>query len=98
MKQKKSKFVFSDSKIKLVPTVGIFFTMNPHYRDRNEIPRNLRELYRPCAMVYPDLDIISEILLVSEGFMLAKTLSKKIVIFYEYSNQLLSKQVKNIKI
>jgi hypothetical protein len=35
-------------------------------------------------MVYPDLEIISEIILVSEGFILAKTLSKKIVTFYEY--------------
>lgn len=74
-------------------TVGIFVTMNPEYVARNELPGNFRELFRPCVMIYPDSDIISEIILVSEGFKEAKLISKKIITLYKYLNQQLSKQV-----
>jgi dynein heavy chain len=93
LRQQKSHFLFSNVKIRLVQTVGIFITMNPGYLGRTELPENLRTLFRPCAMVQPDFDLISEILLVAEGFIQAKTLAKKFITFYSLCKELLSKQV-----
>ena len=82
-----------DKTIKLVSTVGIFITMNPGYAGRSELPENLKTLFRPCAMVVPDFDLICEILLIAEGFIDAKNLSKKFITLYSLCKELLSKQV-----
>lgn len=87
-----SRFTFMDVKIKLNSNVGIFITMNPGYAGRTELPENLKSLFRPCAMVVPDFDLICEIMLVAEGFTEARILACKFITFYRLCNELLSKQ------
>eukprot|EP00762_Andalucia_godoyi_P000343 ANDGO_03199.mRNA.1 Dynein beta chain len=89
---KKTGFVFQGEDITLISTVGVFITMNPGYKGRTELPENLKALFRPCAMVVPDLENICEIMLASEGFKGAKGLAKKFVTLYMLNRELLSKQ------
>ena len=92
-KEKKRKFIFlEEGEISLEDTAGFFITMNPGYAGRAELPDNLKALFRSCAMVVPDLILICENMLMSEGFVLAKDLSKKFVSLYMLSRELLSKQ------
>ena len=92
IRHKKQRFNFLGEDISLTPTVGIFITMNPGYAGRAELPENLKALFRPCAMVVPDFDLISEIMLVAEGFTEAKLLARKFITLYTLCRELLSKQ------
>ncbi len=89
---KKWKFIFQEEEIYIVKTSGIFITMNPGYAGRTELPENLKALFRSCAMVVPDIILICENMLMSEGFNTAKELSKKFMTLYELCKSLLSKQ------
>lgn len=92
LKEKKTTFSFvEEGEISLLDTVGFFITMNPGYAGRTELPENLKALFRSCAMVVPDLELICENMLMSEGFQLARVLSKKFVSLYMLSRELLSK-------
>ncbi|VDK33899.1 unnamed protein product [Taenia asiatica] len=86
------RFNFLGEEIGLNPTVGIFITMNPGYAGRTELPENLKALFRPCAMVVPDFELICEIMLVAEGFMEARLLARKFITLYGLAKELLSKQ------
>uniref|UniRef100_A0A182IVR3 Dynein beta chain, ciliary n=4 Tax=Anopheles atroparvus TaxID=41427 RepID=A0A182IVR3_ANOAO len=92
IRDKKSKFDFMGEFISCVPTVGIFITMNPGYAGRTELPENLKALFRPCAMVVPDFELICEIMLVAEGFQDARVLARKFITLYTLCKELLSKQ------
>ncbi|XP_077976399.1 dynein beta chain, ciliary-like isoform X2 [Styela clava] len=92
LKAKKTHFLFLGDEIKLCPSVGIFITMNPGYAGRTELPENLKALFRPCAMVVPDIAQICEINLVAEGFTEAKILARKFITLYDLCKELCSKQ------
>ncbi|XP_023295612.2 dynein beta chain, ciliary isoform X2 [Lucilia cuprina] len=92
IRDKKNTFNFMGEMITCVPTVGIFITMNPGYAGRTELPENLKALFRPCAMVVPDFELICEIMLVAEGFQDARVLARKFITLYTLCKELLSKQ------
>ncbi|KAA0725373.1 Dynein heavy chain 9, axonemal [Triplophysa tibetana] len=92
IRDKKKRFNFMGEDVNLVPSVGIFITMNPGYAGRTELPENLKALFRPCAMVVPDFELICEIMLVAEGFIEARLLARKFITLYQLCKELLSKQ------
>jgi dynein heavy chain len=86
------QFAFEGRDIKMVDSCGFFITMNPGYAGRTELPDNLKALFRPMTMITPDLNIICENMLLSEGFDQARILAKKMVTLYSLAKEQLSKQ------
>ena len=85
-------FPFMGVTIPCNPNCGIFITMNPGYAGRTELPDNLKAIMRPVAMMAPDLTMIAEVMLASEGFNEARIMAKKTVTLYSLMIQQLSKQ------
>eukprot|EP00466_Bigelowiella_natans_P016290 jgi/Bigna1/92928/estExt_fgenesh1_pm.C_1000004 len=92
LKTNAETFDLMGDSLKLIPTVGMFITMNPGYAGRTELPENLKALFRPCAMVVPDTRLICENMLMSEGFRGARVLAYKFTTLYNLSKELLSQQ------
>eukprot|EP00741_Cyanophora_paradoxa_P016051 tig00000042_g15496.t1 len=93
IRAKKQRFIFEDEEIRLQPTACAFITMNPGYAGRTELPESLKALFRPVSMIVPDMDLITEIMLLGEGFQQGKLLARKFMILYRLCQDLLSSQI-----
>lgn len=79
------EFMFPEEEnpIELIPTVGYFITMNPGYAGRQELPENLKVLFRGVSMMMPDREIIIKVKLASVGYKEIDNLSKKFNVLYK---------------
>ena len=76
---------------------AIFITLNPagkQYGGRNRLPDNLKSLFLPIAMSVPDNEIISRVLLLSEGFEInkSKELGQKITVWFDLAKDCMTHQ------
>eukprot|EP00756_Hemistasia_phaeocysticola_P003201 Hpha_TRINITY_DN12121_c2_g2::TRINITY_DN12121_c2_g2_i1::g.81783::m.81783/K10408/DNAH; dynein heavy chain, axonemal len=93
LKEHRSDFRFVDDQLYPLRTgVGYFITMNPGYAGRQELPENLKILFRGVTMMVPDRKSIMKVKLAAAGYGSNEPLCEKFYQLYQICEQQLSKQ------
>ena len=96
LKQQITNIVLLNTQIIVNKQSAIFVTLNPAgkgYGGRSKLPDNLKILFRPVAMSFPDNNQIAQTLLYAEGFKNAEILAQKVVSLFTLCKQGLSAQI-----
>lgn len=92
LNNRSKQVAISGASFSIHPNTGLFVTMNPGYAGRNELPENMKRLFRSFSMEKPDLELIIDVILTSHKLVHTKVLSKKIVQFFKGLSEAVSDQ------